>query len=188
MTTDASPLSPPADDELVTQILERRRRRTPFLTLALVVGVAAAAAFVGGVEVQKHYGSSGSASNSAQNSALSALAARFRAGAGGAARSGRSGFFGGFAGGGAGGLAGAGGGATSGTVTLIKGKDIYVTDSSGNTVLVHAATASVTKSVTGSVRSILPGETVTVIGAQARNGSYTARSITIGTSGGGGNG
>ena len=177
MTTTHSNVTPPADDELVTQILARRRRRTPIVTLALVVAVAAGGAFVGGAEAQKHLGSgsSGSSASSARN----ALAARFGSGSsrssGARGQSGGSGGFG-F------------GGATAGTVTLIKDKDLYVTDSSGNTVIVHAAGATVTKTVTGSLQTIRPGDAVTVIGSQSSNGSTTARTIVVGTAGGGPNG
>ena len=81
--------------------------------------------------------------------------------------------------------AGGAGGGTAGTVTLIKGSSLYVTDATGNTVLVHTTPASrVSKTVNGTVRAIHPGDSVTVTGAQAKNGSYTASAILIG----GGNG
>jgi len=166
MTSTTSELTPPADDEIVTQILERRRRRTPFLTLALVVAVAAAGAFVGGAEAQKHFGSDTS-SPAASTGGRGNFAQRF------AALGGKGNFFAG----------GPGGAATSGTVTLIKGSDLYVTDASGNTVIVHAKSARVTKTTAGSLRSIRPGDTVTVVGSQAANGNYTARSIALGGNG-----
>jgi hypothetical protein len=162
MSTTTSELTPPADDEIVTQILERRRRRTPLLTLALVVAVAAAGAFVGGAEAQKHFGTTAS-SPASSTGGRGNLAQRL------ASLGGKGSFF-------AGGPAGA---ATAGTVTLINGSDLYVTDSSGNTVIVHAKSARVTKTTAGSLRSIRPGNTVTVAGTQAANGSYTARSIAL---------
>ncbi|HEY2327404.1 MAG TPA: hypothetical protein VGH52_07970 [Gaiellaceae bacterium] len=174
MTTTAITQSD-LDGELLTQLVARRRRRTPVLTAVLAVALAAAAAFVGGVEIQKHYGSS-SASGGGGGANLASLASRFAARSGGTGTrtsSGGTGGFGAFFGG------GAGGGATVGTVTLIKGNDIYVTDSSGTTTIVHTANASVTKSVAGSVKSIAPGDTVTVVGTQGSNGSTTARSITV---------
>jgi hypothetical protein len=163
------------DDDFVTEILTRRKRRLPILTAILVLAVAAGGAFIAGAEVQKHYGKSTTAGTGGA-SAFSALASRFRsgtagAGAGAGAGTGRGGFFG----------AGGAGGGTTGTVTLIKGSTLYVTNSSGTTVLVHTSPASrVTKSVTGSVQTIHPGDTVTVTGAQAANGSYTAAAISIG--------
>jgi hypothetical protein len=162
-------------DDFVTEILTRRKRRLPVLTAILVLAVAAGGAFIGGAEVQKHYGTSSSSSSTSGASAFSALASRLRAG--GAAAGGRS-FF-------AGGAGGAGGG-VSGTVTLIKGSTLYVTDTTGTTVLVHTSPASrVSKTVSGSIQTIHPGDSVTVLGAQAANGSYTATGITIA---GGGNG
>jgi hypothetical protein len=159
------------DDDFVTEILTRRKRRLPILTAILVLAVAAGGAFIAGAEVQKHYGKSTTA-GAGGASAFSALASRFRSGAAGTgAGAGRGGFFG----------AGGAGGGTTGTVTLIKGSTLYVTNSSGTTVLVHTSPASrVTKSVTGSVQTIHPGDTVTVTGAQAANGSYTAAAISIG--------
>lgn len=155
---------------LAAELLARRRKRLPAVTLALAILVAAAAAFIGGIEVHKHWGSSSS-------NRSSGLPAGFPGGAVNASRGqgGSSGGFPSFSG------AGAFGGATSGTVTLIKGSTLYVTTSSGNTVLVHtSASARVTKSVSGSVKSIHPGDSVTVVGSQAKDGSYTARQVTIG--------
>ena len=180
MTTIQPEVAAPGDDDFVAEILTRRKRRLPILTAILVLAVAAGGAFIAGAEVQKHYGKSSSSGTSGAGaaSAFSALASRFRAGgaaAGGAAGgTGRGGFFG-----------GAGGG-TSGTVTLIKGSTLYVTDSTGTTVLVHTSPASrVTKSVSGTVQTIHPGDTVTVTGTQAKNGSYTAAAIAIGGGTGG---
>ena len=168
MTTTASELQPSTEDELVTEILARRRRRAPRLTVALVLAVVAAAAFVGGAEAQKHLGSSSSSSGGGGAAAArSAFASRF-------------GGSGGFRFGGAGGTAfPGGGGAMTGTVTLIKGSNLYVTDSSGNTVIVHASAARVTQTSTSSLRSIRPGDSVTVVGTQGTGGSYTARSIAL---------
>ncbi len=72
-------------------------------------------------------------------------------------------------------------------MTLIKGSRLYVTDGSGNTVVVNVgAGAAVTKSVSGSIRTIRPGDWVTVIGTQRKNGSYTARAVTVTPRGGAG--
>jgi hypothetical protein len=158
------------DNSLAAELLARRRKRLPAMTLALVVLVAAALAFVGGIEAQRHWGTATSASSAASSS----LAARFGARAGGGGLTFGAGGFGGTAGGG-----------TTGTVTLIKGSTLYVTDSSGNTVLVHTTAGTrVTQSATGTVKSIHPGDTVTVTGTPGSNGSTTARQVTIG----GGNG
>ena len=166
----------PVDNELLTQILARRRRRLPVLTMALLAVLVVALAFAVGAEVQKHYGKS--AASTAGGGAAAAFG-RVR-GAGGAAFGGGT-----FAGAGRGGAAGAGGfgaapSGTSGTVTLIKGSTLYVTDSSGNTALVKTSASSrVTKTVTSSVKTISPGSVVTVVGPQAKDGSYTATSISV---------
>lgn len=176
MSITTPELPQPADDELVTQILARRRRRTPLLTLALVVAVAAAAAFVGGAETQKHFGSSPSSSSSSAGKGAAALRAAIAARFGGAGSRG-GGAFGGFA----------GGGVTAGTVTLIRGNRLYVTEASGNTVIVEVgAGANVTRSESGSIRSIRPGDSVTVLGTQQKNGRYTARTVSIRSGGGNG--
>jgi hypothetical protein len=151
---------PLPQNSLAAELVARRRKRLPALTLALALLVAAAAVFIGGVEVQKHWGAT-SASTSA----------------GGFAGFGGRGAFGGAAGGGSTGV--------SGTVTLIKGSTLYVTSASGTTVLVHTTpTSVVTKTVSGTTTSIRPGSTVTVVGTAAGDGSYTARQVTIGGSNG----
>ena len=66
MTTLDSDLAsgPPLDDDDLEAdpIPVRYRRRWPLLTAILALGVFAAIAFIGGVEIQKHYGGSSSAS------------------------------------------------------------------------------------------------------------------------------
>jgi len=160
---------PAAPEGLVAELLARRRKRLPALTLALIVLVAAAAAFIGGVEVQKHLGKSSAASGGLPSS----VAAAFASGSFPGAPSGGSG---------AGGFSGfAGGSATTGTVTLIKGTTLYVTNAAGNTVLVQTSSQSrVSKSVSASVKTIHPGDSVTVIGSQNKKGVVTARQITVG--------
>ncbi|HVV58581.1 MAG TPA: hypothetical protein VHC45_09475 [Gaiellaceae bacterium] len=199
----------PAEDDFVTEILARRKRRTPKLTLTLAVLVVAAAAFIGGIEAQKHWGHSSAAGGGGggnRATSLAALASRFgitgaagasasrrfggtgggATGFGGASGSGATGFGGGsratgFGGGGAAGFGGFGGGsATVGTVTLIKGSTLYVTDASGNTVKVKTSPSStVTKTVQGSIKTVLPGQTVTVLGTAGKDGTVTARSISV---------
>jgi hypothetical protein len=160
------------DDELLTQILARRRRRLPLLTMGLVALLVVALAFVVGAEVQKHYGKT-VASTGGPNAATAAAFARARAAGGQPAFAGR-----GF---------GAAASGTSGTVTLIKGSTLYVTDSSGTTSLVKTSASSrVTKTVTASVKTIRPGSVVTVVGPQAKDGSYTATSISVSNGANGG--
>jgi hypothetical protein len=171
MTTTAVHSDSPtaAHEGLASELLARRRKKLPALTAALALAVAVAGGLIGGVEAQKHWGASSSAAASGRPAGFAGFAGRGGGGAGG----------GGFAG--FGGAGGAAGGATNGTVTLIKGSTLYVTDASGNTVLVHTtAQSSVKKTVSGTTKTIHPGDSVTVTGTQNKDGSYSAQAITIG--------
>ncbi len=174
MSTIDSSLPVPADepDDDVAAELEalaiRRRRKLPRVTLALAVALVGAGAFIGGAEAQKHLGSSSNSSSS--GNAASSFASRSRNGGFAITRGGGS-----FA----------GGGATIGTVTAIKGSTLYVTDTSGNTVKVSTSAASqVTKTVTGTVKDVHPGDTVVIRGATKKNGTIAASSISLGGGGG----
>jgi hypothetical protein len=166
MSTLDTDLPVPADepDDDVALELEalalRRRRKMPRVTLALAVAVVGAGAFIGGAEAQKHLGSS--ASSGANGNAAGNLAARF-------GKAGQATF---------------GGAGTAGTVTAIKGSTLYVTDASGNTVKVRTSAATqVTKTVTGKVKDIRPGDTLVVRGSKGRNGVIAADSISLGGAG-----
>jgi hypothetical protein len=168
-TTAVHPDTPPAAREgIAAELLARRRRKLPALTAALALAVAVAAGVVGGVEVQKRWGASTASATPARAAGFAGFAGR-----GGAAAGGFSGS--------PGGAAGAGATGTTGTVTLIKGSTLYVTDASGNTVLVHTTAGSaVQKTITATIKTVHPGDSVTVTGTQASDGSYSARQITIG--------
>jgi hypothetical protein len=170
----SSALAPPADTgDFAGELLERRRRRRiPRMTVVLACLVVVGAVFVGGIEAQKSLGSSSSSTATGFAGARVGFAG-FRGGAGATA---------GATAGQAGATGGIGGGfnATTGTVTLIKGSTLYVTDASGNTVLVKTSgTASVTKTVTATVSAIHPGDTVSFTGSAASDGSFAPRTITI---------
>jgi hypothetical protein len=154
-------------DGLAAELVKRRRKKLPALTVALALAVAIAAGAILGVEAQKHWGSAASATPT--RSFPSGFPG---AGAGSGFPSGAAGF----------GAAGFTAGGTSGTVTLIKGSTLYVTDASGNTVLVHTTASSrVSKTVAGTVKSVHPGDSVTVVGTKSKDGSYKARQVTIGS-------
>jgi hypothetical protein len=160
------------DDDDVAAELETlalsRRRKLPRVTLALTVALVGAGAFIGGAEAQKHLGSTSNAS-SGSGTGASSFASRFRGG--GTATGGTSG-------------ASAFGGATIGTVTAIKGSTLYVTDASGNTVKVTTSAATqVSKTVSGTVKSVLPGNTVVIRGTAAKGGTIAATTITLGGAG-----
>jgi hypothetical protein len=174
-TVEGDVLSPDDHNDFDLEVLAaRRRRRLPLVTAALAVGVIAAAAFIGGVEIQKHYGGSSGTGTAGGTGAFAA--ARSRAAAGGTSTGAARGGF------------GAAAGVTAGTVTVIKGKTLYVTDTSGNTVKVTTSAASrVTKTVSSTVAlsSIKPGSTVVVQGTTQKNGNIAASSISLGTGGAG---
>jgi hypothetical protein len=153
------------------------RRRLPRATLALAVAVVGAGMFIGGAEAQKHWGSSSTSSSSGSNAAASIFGARAGRGQTGTTRgTGQSG---------AGAQGGFGGGATIGTVSVIKGSTLYVTDASGNTVKVTtSAASSVSKTVSANVKAIHPGDTVVVRGTTGKDGSVAADSIALGSAGG----
>jgi uncharacterized membrane protein len=187
MTTAEPGYVPPhVDDDLDTEVLPiRRRPGLSVLTAVLALAVVAAGAFVGGVEVQKRSGGSFGSSSSSAGAAGSGRAAL--ASGGGGARFGGRARGGGFAGGGgAGGFSfggGAGGSATVGLVTLIKGRTLYVTDFTGNTVKVTAPPGvRVSKTVATSIGGIHPGDSVVVRGTKQKNGTTKASSVTIGGS------
>jgi hypothetical protein len=158
-----------------------RNRATVVLgALVLVVG-----GFLGGVQVEKHYGTTTTAANA--RAALSQFA-NARGGAGGSGGFGRGGGTGGTGTGG--GTASAapstGSGGTSaqtntGKITLVDGSTIYVTLASGDVLTVK--TTSATKVSVGSVTKVSglkAGQSVTVTGPTDSSGNVTATSITAG--------
>ena len=152
------------------------------LPIALLCVLLTACGFIGGVLVEKGQAGSGAAGGSGlagRFAALRSAAGTPAAGAGATGAAARSAL-----GTGAG---GGGGGATIGQVAFVQGSTLYVTDSSGNTVKVKTSAAStVTKTVSGSVHAIRPGEQVVVSGTTASNGTVTAESIRVGGSAAGG--
>lgn len=80
--------------------------------------------------------------------------------------------------GGAGGFPGASSSGTAGTVTDIIGSTLYVTTASGNLVAVTVGTnATVDRNAKSSLAALQPGDTVTVQGTKAKDGSVTASSV-----------
>jgi len=146
-------------------------RRLGPLTSVLVLGVVAAAGFLGGVQVQK-----GQQPAATVVAGGAAAAARARAGSGGSA--GATGGAGGAAGQRGGGGFG-GGAATFGQVKLVDGANVYVGDSQGNTVKVVTSDASrFTKTGPGSIADVHPGDTVVVQGRTDAQGIVTATALT----------
>ena len=144
------------------------RRWTSRTTLALSGLVLLIGGFVGGAQVQKHWGTAANASSNRPGVVLP---------------SGNP-----FAGGNFGGRGGAGGNGgnatsaaagTTGTVKLVDGTTVYLTTPDGQTVIVKT-TPSTTVNVNqpGALKDLTPGATVTIQGQTASDGSVNATSIT----------
>jgi hypothetical protein len=148
------------------------RARMPRLTKLLAVFLVAAVAFAGGIFAQRHWGKSSSASGAGSARGGFALPGSSSTASGNRSGAGQSGSrFGGL---------------TVGQVAYVKGRTLYVTDSSGNTVKVKVPKGTrVTKSVTSSVAGIRPGDNVVVNGTQ-KSGTVTATSVSVGGTGAGG--
>ena len=119
----------------------------------------------GGAALQRGQGST-------TGSLASALASRFgsRTGTGAGTGTGASRF------------AGRGGAATTaaatGTVTEVKGSTLYVTNASGNLVVVTLTpSTTVTRNAKSTVSALEPGDTVVVQGTKSSNGDVTATSL-----------
>jgi hypothetical protein len=148
----------PPEEDMEWVYASARRRKLSWVTAVLAIGAAVAIGFAAGVRVQK-----GQVTTTATAGASGRRAA---AAAGGAAATGTGG--------------GGGAGATRGTVKLIDGTNLYVTDNSGNVVKVSTTGASFTKTVPGAVTDVHPGDTVTVIGPAGADGTVTARTVVLG--------
>ncbi|HTJ75584.1 MAG TPA: hypothetical protein VL337_09470, partial [Acidimicrobiales bacterium] len=101
-------------------------------------------------------------------------------GAGGAGSGQRAGGAGTAAGGaaGGGGPAAGGGAAAAGTVKLIDGANIYVTDGQGNVVKVTTTDSSrFTHTGQGSIADVRPGDTVVVQGQKGADGIVAATAV-----------
>jgi hypothetical protein len=179
MSDQPQPMSTPAPAQpLVARdpdevLPPRRRRGLRPLTGAIAALVLVGAGFLGGVQIQKHYGGSSSGSGSG---AAAAFASRFRAAGGAAgAAGGGAGFFGGGA------TSGASGGSQEiGQVSLIKGSTLYLADFLGNTVKVQIpAGVRISQTTQTTVRGIHPGDTVTAQVTKLKNGNYRATSVTV---------
>jgi hypothetical protein len=156
------PPAPPYDEGDEPDFTPRPRKRAHRLTYVLGGLALVAIGTLGGITIQKHedHGSTTTASPSGANTGN--FVGR---GAGGGAPG---------AGGGAGGA-----GATVGTVKLIDGNSMYVTETNGTVVKVAINAASqLTKTDAATIKDITPGEAVIVRGATATDGSVTATSVT----------
>ena len=157
---------PPDTRDIAGELAAPPRRKLPWLTLLLAGGVIAAAAFAGGALVEKNVKPAGTAGAAG---AAGGFAGFTRGAAGGAGATGTGG-------------TGTGtGGATTGTVKLVDGSTVYLTDSSGNIVKVTTGSSTkVTLSSTGKVGDLKAGQTVTVRGTTDSSGNLAATTVSEG--------
>jgi hypothetical protein len=170
---------PFGDDDLESKLQARAPFPVTRTTAALAGLVLVVAGFLGGVLVQKNFGT---AASSNSNSGLTPAALSSRAAAfgnfgnrgGGTGGSGNNGGTGGTAGTGTGTAA-----PTTGKITLVDGTTVYVTTSAGDVVIIKtnsSTTVRVDQTVT--LKQLTVGSTVTVTGTTASDGSVTATTIT----------
>jgi hypothetical protein len=157
------PPAPPYDKGEEPDFTPRPRKRAHRLTYVLGGLALVAIGALGGIAIQKHedHGRTPTAPQTG------ATAGNFGGGRGAG-------------GGGPGGGPGGGGpGATVGTVKLVDGNNIYVTETNGTVVKVATNAASqLTQTDPATIRDITPGETVVVRGATATDGTVTATAVT----------
>jgi Domain of unknown function (DUF5666) len=176
---------PFADD--LTKELAHAAPKTWFNRTTMVIGglVLIVGGFLGGIQVQKHYGSSAS-TNTLANARANAASLFGRGGEGGTGGFGGTGGTGGFGGtGGTGTTGGAGRGtataaaAQTGKITLVDGSTIYVTLANGNVLIVKTnSSTKVSVSTTSKVSALKAGETVSIGGTPDSSGNVTATSVT----------
>lgn len=166
----------PSSDDLATQLAARPpRAKLPWATLVLVAAVVGVGGFIAGAKVQDTAGTT----PATIPTGITAGAAR-----GGAA--GGAGAVGGADGQGGDPAGAMGGNATIGTVKLVDGDTVYITDMSGNTVKVTTTgETSVQTTSEGSVQDLTAGSTVVVRGETAADGSVAASSVSEGGLGSG---
>lgn len=168
----SEPFSEPVDDDLDKQLAAAAPRqfanRATYVLLALVIAVAG---FVGGAQVQKHYGTPAAASNTP------AGGGQFPGGA--AAGQYGGGQFPGGAGRASGAPGGAGnraGGAITGTVKLVDGTTVYIETPDGQTITVKTSGQTAVLAP-GKLADLAVGSTVTVQG-QNTDGTVNATTVT----------
>jgi hypothetical protein len=168
---------PPADNDLPGQLAAAAPRRWGNrATPALLAVALPAGGFLGGVQVQRHWGNSSATPASTTSSAGGTRTGTFPGGrASGFPAGASAGPGGGFPGGGS-----PGGGntaATTGTIKKITTTALTVQTTAGATVTVKIA-ASTTISKATTLANLKTGQAVTVRGSTGTDGSVTATAVT----------
>lgn len=156
---------------------DRQRSRAGPLTKMLAALVLAGLAFYAGVKVEQHQATSSASPASARLATLpsSSSTSRQPSAAANAAAGVSPGAFGSAL------RASAPSGGITGTVKLVDGSNVYVSEADGSIVKV-ATNAGSTISVTGpgTAAKLHPGDTVTVSGPTGKNGTITAKALSDG--------
>jgi hypothetical protein len=163
--SDTAPAVPVDDAAWPTQTRRARISMRPLTAVLTTLLIAAVAVYAGARLEKSHGGSSGTSSGSL----ASAFAAR--RGAGG---------FGGFGAGAAGGTGGTGaaGGLTTGTVTEVTPKLLYLTSSSGSLIKIAlTAKTTFTRTAASPKGGLSLGDTAIVRGAKNASGVLVATSV-----------
>jgi hypothetical protein len=174
----------PRDDDLAKELAKAAPKQ--WWNKATVVLAAAAllvGGFVGGLQAQKQWGSSGTTANGARAGAFPGAAGAGRYGGGTGTGAGAYGLPGGGTGqpGGTVPQAGATTAATgtTGTVKLVNGTTIYLQTPDGDVVTVKTdGKTSVSTARKGKLSDVKAGQSVTVQGATGTDGTVTATSVT----------
>jgi ferric-dicitrate binding protein FerR (iron transport regulator) len=171
---NTSPFEGDLAEELAAE--PRPRRRPPSITVLLGAGVLIVGGFVGGVQVDRHWGAKKSSDPAALIRQLAAGRGTQGGGAGGA-----GGLGGGQAGGQTGGQTGGQGNTqaagTTGTVKLVDGDTIYVQTPSGIVRVRTSGSTKVTLAKKSTVKALKAGSTVVVQGSPGQDGTVTATSV-----------
>jgi hypothetical protein len=155
--------------------LPGRERVTSNFTFVLLAVFALLGSFTVGAWYERNHGPAPSTSTASTSGNGAASSGTIPSGASGGSIPGQ-----GAAGLGAGGQF-AGGGGTIGTVKLVDGTNVYITDASGNLVKVTTQPGLVvTVNKDGTVADLTAGETVVITGAAGSDGSIAATAIRSG--------
>ena len=180
-TLPADPeLADPRDDDLAKELAKAAPKKWwNKATIVLTATVLLVGGFVGGLQAQKQWGTSGTTAAGIPGGGA------FPGAGTGAGRYGAGGFPGGGTGTGQQGLPNAGAttaaAGTTGTVKLVNGSTIYVQTTDGDVVTVKTdGKTSVSTATKGKVSDVKVGQSITVQGATGSDGTVTATSVTAG--------